>query len=245
MEVGEDVRSSNREIEAERSTWRKAVATVEAATGIRLGPMARTRLSREERARLVELCGKIRRDRGVDIGRLNRKELPAFETLVEQAARKPGVFAKARQEKESRHIAREMAKIATDLRKPRRRIDVHEAGSITLPKYLAFDWLAREDPVLWISHYGLTVFLLAQLENAETVIHGAHFEIDDDGELALFINRKTGLGKQFDDDEQRLGWIGRLDHLVENALFTAERSHGGFLKVKLGSRLRAIKREAA
>jgi hypothetical protein len=235
---------TNMDRERENASWRKAVAIVEAATGIRLRPTAWARLSRDERKQLVELSGKIAHRRGVDVSRLGRKERPVWEALIEKAARLPGFFAAARDEKEARHFASEMAKLAVEVRKPRRRVDLHEPGSLTLPRLWSFGWFAEADPVLWISHVGLLVFLWAQFENGECIIPGGHFETDDTGQLTLYINRKVGLGKQFDGDEQRLGWMDRVEHLADNTFFVTERS-GGFLTVKLGSRLRAVRREAA
>ncbi len=205
----------------------------------------RKRLSDAELTELTQLTGEGAEGGGFTLSRLDRKDAGRWEQLVEKAAgREPGsVFQHARDMAEL-HV--EMRKLAREARKPARRVELHEEGSVTLQKQWCFDFLDRPDgtdPVFWISHLGLLVFLMSQFENGQALVKGGAMEgLGDDA--VLLIDTRIGLGGHLDGDEAFMRWPEVLDHLVANSFFEVERK-GPMVRVKLGSRLRKTARKAA
>ena len=210
-----------------------------------LTPLDLARLSSAEQRDLLQLVkdASAGSGNGADcfnpdlLGRSRAK----LERLTEKAADRPGAFKKGR---ESAALRAQLDEIAAEALKPAPRPRFEEAGSVTLPAQWVTDFMARD--VLWVSHVGLLVTLLAWFENAQVPprVSGAAFERDPDGALVLLVDSiAIGFGAVTGGDGLPC-WKREFDHLVLNKFFEVEKN-GRHWRVKLGSRsLNARKRRS-
>jgi hypothetical protein len=233
--------SEHRRHELWTSTARMVAASTTAIANAGL-QIKRSRLNEEEQVELLQLAVNARTRRGIEVERLNERDRSRYEQIVEKAARRPGVFQALRQERELVQLRRALEPIAREARKPPRRIDVHEPGSITLPKDVCFDAFDTDEPYLWISTLGMLAFVVSQLENGACLAPNGRVEGAGD-DAALVIDKRKGFGIRFDGDEQRLTWRDDLDHLAANDMLDLEEIRGS-LYIRRGARLRGMERAA-
>jgi hypothetical protein len=202
----------------------------------------RGKLSDQERTEIISLTLGGAEGGGFNTGRLGARDADRWQQLVEKGAGKePGsVFDAAR---DWSKLVSGLAKIEQDLRRPPRRVDLHEQGSVTLSREIAFDWFDRPDPVLYIRQLGLLCWFCGQFENGKCIARNGGTEGEGD-DLVLVLDLSVGLGGQLDDEDTLIRWQRDLEHLAANNFFAVERS-GQTLRVSRGSRLRATKRAVA
>jgi len=174
-----------------------------------------------------DLLGLVRKasvteERGVDVfdaGKWTDRERRRVERLIERGAGvEPGHFAKAR---ENAALSAEIAKISREALALPPRVRLEERGSVTLPRWLCWDWMNRPDPAVFAEHLGLTVLVLSQLENGQGLTRACNVERDSDGEPVLLIDSKYGpVGRL--SDERFGNWRDLLNHLAVNGIFEVD-----------------------
>jgi hypothetical protein len=204
--------------------------------GLRLNP---ERLGPGEQLELYELSREACEDGVLSLGRLGKK-VRRWERLVERGADRPGIFEKARADETLRA---EIAKVVAEATRPPRRIRYEEPGAVVLPRQWIFEWLARPAPVLWLQHIAVLVFVLAQLENGESLAPGSRIEGSGD-DATLVLDPSYGLGATLDPQDRFSRWGKDLDHLARNRLLEVERQ-GREVRIRRGRRvLETAKRRA-
>jgi hypothetical protein len=228
--------------------WKLACTVITVRTvslvegGLRLSP---DRLTAEEKADIVRLTRKANEgddDAGFDLTRLGKREQRRWERLCEVGGGKePGsVFGAARAASETAAGFRAIARMVA---KPKPRIDLHEQGSVTLPKRVVFDWFDRPDPAITISTLGLLAFVCSQFENGQAPGYAKLEGSGDD--VALVVDLNLGFGSRFDfRQDVSVGLWRALTHLARQGLLRVERN-GPEVTIRQGPKLLKAARRAA
>lgn len=204
------------------------------------------RLTEEERTSLMKLTRKASEgddDAGFSLDRLKKRDQAVWERLCEVGSgREPGsVFAAARKAQETAKGFAALARLAS---RPKRRVDLHEEGSVTLPRRVVWDMLDRPNPALTIATLGLLVFVVAQFENGAALGRYARLEGSGD-DAVLTVNSNYGFGNEFDyRDDVTVGVWRSLQHLDRLGLLRVERS-GPQVRIQQGPKLLRANRRAA
>jgi hypothetical protein len=204
------------------------------------------RLTDQEKATVIKLTRKASGDdddAAFDLDRLSKRERLRWERLCEVGGgREPGsVFEAARKAQETATGFAALARLAA---RPKRRIDLHEKGSVTLPKQIVFDFLDRPNPALTIATLGLLVFVCSQFENGAALGRYARLEGSGD-DAVLTVDANYGFGAQFDyRDDVTVGVWRSLRHLDRLGLLRVERS-GPQVRIRQGPKLLQANRRAA
>jgi hypothetical protein len=198
------------------------------------------RLDPGEQDELVALARKAGRgDEGprIDLGQLSAKEAGRWEGLVEQATDQRGAFENLRLDHELRATA---ARARQEASKAPARPRFEERGAVVLPREVVFEWADRPQPILWVIHYGILVFLLGQLESGKALVPHGRVEGEGD-ESVLVIRRDLGLGAKYDPDSMLRGWEAAVRHLAQAELLTLDQQ-GTELRVGRGPRILDVMR---
>ena len=118
------------------------------------------RLDAPAQRELIELSRSAADGGGFNVDRLGPRA-KRWEELVERGADADGIFERTRADLSLRARAQELVRRA---RKPVRRPRWEEDGAVVLPQETVFDWLNRPAPILHLTHLGILVFVLGQLE---------------------------------------------------------------------------------
>ena len=201
------------------------------------------RLSDDERGELVRLTREAGVGGGLNLTRLSKRDRARWETLAEKGAgkEKGSIFARARKAAET---AAEFAELAAEIRKPPRRIDLHEAGSVTLPREWVHEPFDRPDPALFIFDLGLLAFLAGQFENGRALTRNGRIEGTGD-DMVLVIDARVGLGAHLDEDDTLFAWERSLDHLVSAEFFVIVEKTNLEIRLRRGRMLLEQPRRAA
>jgi hypothetical protein len=227
-----------RRIQPELLHW--AAAEIATATGrYRPGGLRVDwrKLEYDDQAQLVKYVEAAAAGGGWNLDRLDAKGREHFEQLAEKAcnAERGAVFERTR---ETMKLKRDLGEVVREAKKPRRRVTLEEAGSITLRKQWVYDFV--RDGVLWPSHIGLLVYLLATFENGGTPVEAPGITFDG-GTLTIDTGRAAippDLGDSYAD------WKDLLRHLAQNR-FVELSEEGRAWKISPGSRLRKATIRAA
>jgi hypothetical protein len=182
---------------------------------------------------------------------LSEAEQDRYEAIVGKAAGYERLFETRRKETE----AREKLAVLKDRRKLEvlpKRPEWAEPGSVTLPRQV-FRWLQDSRDGAWtIGDIGVLAAMLGMFENRTSLIAGATFQEDEDGEPVLVCSGSILADIRFTpavnnahvfDDE---GTSGRVREAA--AILTLHRNRwleiermGGTVKIRLGERARKLR----
>lgn len=208
MAVGVRTRNRRFGVPREELLWiRDTVARMTAAADGGCLRLDVTRLSDDERERLLELSKKAEEGGGFLLDRLGARDRKRWEQLVERGSNRVGFF---QQERDRSELQAGMAEVGRKLRLPPKRVRYEAQGSVRIPRRL-FQHFDRngKNPKVQIPTAGILMLVVTSLENGAALAPNSR--IDGSGDDAvLVLDRRMGVGQRFDPPGD---WLRRIDHL--------------------------------